>query len=63
MCDKNYFLKYFLFENILKYFFIFYNLFLISSYQNDLNIYKKLKQKNIKILKNINGQRCRTCLQ
>jgi hypothetical protein len=43
-CDKSYFSKCFFLENTLKYFFIFYNLFLISAYQNNLKIYKKLKK-------------------
>jgi len=39
---NSYFLKYFLFKNILKYFFIFKKLFLILAYQNNLKTIKKL---------------------
>jgi hypothetical protein len=62
---NNYFLKYFLFENILKkYFFIFQNLFLILSYQNiknKKNNLKKNKNKKFnffrKLFKNVKKRR------
>jgi hypothetical protein len=62
---NNYFLKYFLFENLLKkYFFIFQNLFLILSYQNienKKNNLKKNKNKNFnffrKLFKNVKRRR------
>jgi hypothetical protein len=62
---NNYFLKYFLFKNILKkYFFIFQNLFLILSYQNiknKKNNLKKNKNKKFnffrKLFKNVKRKR------
>jgi len=51
---ENYFLKYFLFKNILKYiFFYFFKLFFISQYQNYLKTLKKYKFKTKKIKNSI----------
>jgi hypothetical protein len=42
ICDNGCFLKYFLLENISKYFLLFFkNYFDINTYQNKLKIYKK----------------------